>query len=92
MDDEDRRGEKRRDHLKLILKSATGDPLGFIVLAVLSDCGPGNDYPPFTTSEHETGSLENYLPRFIPMFLEIWRKKSCTSGGVVVLGCCGHFI
>ena len=49
---------ERWGHLNLILKSATGDPLGFIVLSDLSDGGPGNDYPTFTTSEHQTGSLE----------------------------------
>ena len=45
-------------NLILILKSPTGDPLGFIVLAALSDCDPGNDYPTFTTSEHQNGRAE----------------------------------
>ena len=83
------RGE-RRDHLKLILKSATGDPLGFIVLAVLSDCGPGNDYPTFTRSEHQNGSLE-LSPKIYPNVSGNQEKEKFYEWRVV-LGCCGHFI
>ena len=88
MDDEERRGEERRDYLKLILKSATGDPLGFIVLPVLSDCGPGNDYPTFTTSEHQNGSLEIISQDLSQCFWKSGERKVVR----VVLGCCGHFI